>query len=280
MVMDWVERAQLWVLRRIGAVRRWHETGLGKMHVLDVPGKGKGPPLVVIHGLGDSGVHFAEMILKLRGDFSRILVPDLLGHGYSDDHPELSSELIFGALVHVLSLELGETRAVVFGNSLGGALAIGFAQMRPELVERLVLVSPAGAPWNEEEHAEVLQTFEMQERSRSIAFVHRLHAKPIWYARFIAASIARVYRRPGMVHLVRSFRRPSSQTPELLALVQAPTLLLWGKCDRILPASSVHFFRTHLRATVEEPEFWGHCPQLDSVNSLARRVRKFGINAE
>lgn len=275
MLMDVVETVQLWALKAAGAKSRRVDGGLGHVHILDVPGSGKGPPLVVIHGLGDAGVHFWLMILQLRKDFSRILVPDLLGHGYSDDHAELSGELIFGALVDALDRELGNDKAVVFGNSLGGSLAMGFAQMRPERVERLILVSPAGASWDETEFAEVMGAFDIQEKAKAIAFVHRLHKKPTWYARFIAPSIARVYARPGMVHLLRSFRRKSAHTPEMLQLVRAPTLLLWGGRDRILPKSSVAYFRAHLNATVEEPEGWGHCPQLDSVGSLSERVRRW-----
>ncbi len=275
MVMDWVDRVQLALLRRRGAVSRFHPTPFGRVHVLDVPGRGEGT-LLILHGFGDAAAHFWRLVYRLQPHFGRILIPDQLGHGQSDSPDDLTPESMFGALIEVLDVEMGNQRALVFGNSLGGALAMAYAQFRPDNVHKLVLVSPAGAPWvSDDERETVIQTFHMDTHRKATDFVQRLHARPTWYARLIARDVARNFARPALRSLAAGFRNSPSQSAESLALIQAPSLLLWGKAERILPLSAVAFFREHLRGKVEEPDDWGHCPQLDRVPSLAARILRW-----
>lgn len=275
MLMDWVDRLQLALLRRRGAVSRFHRTPFGRVHVVDVPGRGEGT-LLILHGFGDAAAHFWRLVYRLQPHFGRIVIPDQLGHGLSDSPDDLTPETIFGALVEVLDAEMGQDRALVFGNSLGGALALAYAQFRPDNVQKLVLVSPAGAPFaSEAEREAVIQTFHMDTWAKATDFVHRLHARPTWYARFIARDVARNFARPALRSLAQGFRNSPSQSPESMALIQAPSLLLWGRGERILPPSAVAFFRAHLRGKVEEPDDWGHCPQLDRVPSLAERIHRW-----
>ena len=69
-------------------------------------------------------------------------------------------------------------------------------------------------------------------------------------------------------------------TPGVLARLSMPTLLLWGKRDRILPASSLEFFKRHLppHAEVEEPWSFGHSPFLEQPEELARRIASFVVD--
>ncbi|MBM4365370.1 MAG: alpha/beta hydrolase [Deltaproteobacteria bacterium] len=277
MLMAWLDRLQLRLLRWRGARSRFHDTPFGRQHVLDVPGRGQGT-LLILHGFGDQAAHFWDLVRRLQGEFGRIVIPDQLGHGLSDSPDALSPEMMFGAMMSTLDAELGDEKVYVFGNSLGGALALAYAQFRPDRVRKLMLVSPAGAPWSEDETEAVIQAFHMDERPKAVDFVHRLHARPIWYARFIAADVARNFARPALRHLAHAFRRSPAQSAETMALLQAPTLLIWGKAERLLPSSSLDFFRAHV--TVEEPEDWGHCPQLDRAPGLAARIRRWARDDE
>ena len=60
-----------------------------------------------------------------------------------------------------------------------------------------------------------------------------------------------------------------------------PTLLVWGRAERILPASGLAFFRAHLppHARIEEPERCGHSPHLDRPAWLARTLVDFATAA-
>ena len=56
-----------------------------------------------------------------------------------------------------------------------------------------------------------------------------------------------------------------------------PLLFLWGRSEKLLPASALRYFRAHLpaHAVIEEPVGFGHTPQLEVPGRLAERVLAF-----
>ncbi|MFT3925338.1 MAG: alpha/beta hydrolase [Myxococcales bacterium] len=104
---------------------------------------GKGPALLLIHGIGDSSDTFREIIPWLARDFT-VVAPDLLGHGRSDKpRADYSVAGYANAMRDLLSV-IGIDRVTVVGHSLGGGVAMQFAYQYPERCERLVLVSSGG----------------------------------------------------------------------------------------------------------------------------------------
>jgi pimeloyl-ACP methyl ester carboxylesterase len=111
---------------------------------------GDGPPLLLIHGYGDTADGWRRVLPALLPDH-RVIAVDVPPFGRSGDprSPRLIDfyKPFFPALLERLEIE----RATVIGHSLGGAIALHLAIDRPELVERLGLVAPAGLgkspPW-------------------------------------------------------------------------------------------------------------------------------------
>src|SRR3954451_7641318 len=104
---------------------------------------GEAPPLVLLHGIGNSAQTWAGVIDQLAAERT-VLAPDLLGHG-SSDKPRGASSIAgyangMGDLLSVLDLE----QVTVVGHSLGGGIALQFAYQFPERCERLVLVGSGG----------------------------------------------------------------------------------------------------------------------------------------
>ncbi len=99
------------------------------------------PQILLVHGVGDCAAGFAGLIDALSPTHHVIAV-DQRGHGHSPRFPDLSDP--FGVLVDDL-LGVLETldRPVVWGHSMGGAVATEAALARPELVSRLILEDPA-----------------------------------------------------------------------------------------------------------------------------------------
>jgi pimeloyl-ACP methyl ester carboxylesterase len=67
-------------------------------------------------------------------------------------------------------------------------------------------------------------------------------------------------------------------TPASLGALAMPILLLWGQSERLLPASSLAYFRRHLpeHAVIEEPKGFGQSPHFDDPARLAARLIAFG----
>lgn len=103
----------------------------------------KAPPLVLLHGLGDSYSTWTHLVPRLARD-RRVLVPDLPGHGLSA-RPDASYQLQWYAHLMAHWLEsMGLESVDVVGHSFGGGVAL---MMLPECcrrIRRLILVSSGG----------------------------------------------------------------------------------------------------------------------------------------
>ena len=102
--------------------------------------RGKGEPLLLLHGGLGSGDMFAP-ILPALGDGRQIITVDLQGHGRTALGDRPISLVDMGNDMAALLAKLGHTRVDVMGYSLGAGVAFRLAVQHPESVRRLVLVS-------------------------------------------------------------------------------------------------------------------------------------------
>lgn len=108
---------------------------------LHVRQAGDGAPLVLLHGLASSSRYWEPFLAPLSRAY-HVLAPDLLGFGRSPKPTgaTYSAEAHLGALIAALTPHLDVPMTLV-GHSMGAILALHLVAARPELVERLVLVS-------------------------------------------------------------------------------------------------------------------------------------------
>jgi len=102
--------------------------------------RGRGEPLLLIHGLGSSGADWALHVAALEARF-RVIVPDLPGSGHSAPLPDGCSIAEFAASLWALLDHLRESRVNIVGFSLGGAVGLEMALQRPAGVRRLALIN-------------------------------------------------------------------------------------------------------------------------------------------
>jgi pimeloyl-ACP methyl ester carboxylesterase len=108
---------------------------------------GSGPPLLLIHGIGDSSATWSTVMPALARRHL-VIAPDLLGHGQSDKPRADYSVAAYANGMRDLLGVLGIDRVSLVGHSLGGGVAMQFAYQFPEHTERLVLVSSGGVGRN------------------------------------------------------------------------------------------------------------------------------------
>src|SRR3954454_21319057 len=101
---------------------------------------GAGPPVVLIHGMVNSSLHWEDVALRLADDYT-VIAPDLIGHGDSATPRGDYSLGAHAAVIRDLLAVVGIDRATVVGHSLGGGVAMQFFYQFPQRVERMVLVS-------------------------------------------------------------------------------------------------------------------------------------------
>ncbi|MFJ2550368.1 alpha/beta fold hydrolase [Microbacterium sp. NPDC087591] len=112
------------------------------MHI-STSGDAQSTPLLLLHGGGVAGWMWEPTRRHLTDD-RRLLIPDLPGHGRSADQDYVSHDDTVHQLAAVLERE--ERPVAVAGFSLGAQLAVLLAARRPDLVDRVAVVSAQTVP--------------------------------------------------------------------------------------------------------------------------------------
>jgi pimeloyl-ACP methyl ester carboxylesterase len=270
------------VVRRVllfrGAKSELRSVAGHAVHCYSLAGRGAGPPVVLVHGLGGNANGFARLLFGLFVRFSAVYALDLPGSGFSP-LPESGPLSLQGHLdvLHAFCREWVGAPAFLVGNSLGGALVLTLAIRHPEDVCALALLAPAGAQLPPERFAELMRRLEVNTAKQGRAFTRRLfHRAPV-AALLFAPQMPKVHNTPA----VRAIRARASVddylSPEELARVRVPTLLLWGRSEKLLPGEMLTYYRRHLPASaqIEVVEGVGHVMQMERPREVVRRLADF-----
>lgn len=106
-----------------------------KLHYREL---GEGKPFVILHGLFGYSDNWQTHGRKLA-EYFRVIMVDLRNHGHSDWSDEFSYQLMVSD-VKILFDDLNIENAVLLGHSMGGKVAMSFAQNYPELLDKLIVV--------------------------------------------------------------------------------------------------------------------------------------------
>lgn len=113
---------------------------------------GEGFPLLLLHGFTGDGSTWGPY-RHVWGQHSRLIIPDIIGHGNTDAPDDLNRyqiDAVAADMVNILD-QLGVKQVDILGYSMGGRLALTFALLYPERVRKLILESASpGLPTEEE----------------------------------------------------------------------------------------------------------------------------------
>jgi pimeloyl-ACP methyl ester carboxylesterase len=253
---------------------------------------GKGPEVVLLHGLGGTKITWLPLLARL-GAGHRVIVPDLPGHGESGKPRADYTPRFYARVIRRLLDRLDADRAVLVGNSLGGRIALQLAVTAPARVKALALLAPAlpGFRWR---HLLALTRvlpaeigavpFPMRERWMRFA-MRRLFADPgrlppEGYAA-AAAEFARIYRDPAArMAFFATLRHIVTEPPgpfyASLRRLKQPVLLVFGDRDRLVPARlGITLARELPRVEAELLTGVGHVPQFEAPEATLRALEGF-----
>jgi pimeloyl-ACP methyl ester carboxylesterase len=235
--------------------------------------KGSGPKLGVLAGFGGlpKWVPFLDALARER----TVVVPSLPGFpGGERGHSVLDTHLDCVLATHLLLEKAGLDGADLAGSSVGGSLAAEVAAIWPRSVKRLALIAPFGL-FDEKDPA----TDPWAQRAPDVAGLlcadptrwDELKAEPEgqnspeWPIEQVRASeaAARIFWPLGNTKLEKR-----------LPLISAPTLLLWGAEDRIMPRSYADKFARGIsgRSEIRVIPGAGHLAELDQPEAVAAAI--------
>jgi 2-hydroxymuconate-semialdehyde hydrolase len=269
------------------------EAGGAKVRVRESGDPG-GDPIVMLHGIGRSLEDWSPQHELLPGGH-RMISMDLLGFGLSEPPPGPMTLYRLAEGVYETLDALGVQRPVhVFGNSLGGAVALAMQATRPERVTGVVLAAPAGFGQEVVLDLRLLAIPGLGQvllRHVSRAAARRTERALYYDGSFVTEErvehAMRVAAQPGRPALfldvlrelgtVRGIR-PGWRSALLAAVARhpRPTLVVWGDRDRILPAHHLSAARTALpHAQSHVFADTGHLPQVERAVEFAALVGPF-----
>ncbi len=242
-------------------------------------------PLVFLHGLGGSRATWENLLGGLV-ERHRVVACDLPGHGLSDKPASDATDYSITGLALAIQETLTSLKlmpCILVGHSLGGAVAMQIALEQADQVTGLILVDSAGL--GEEINPELLNLVDAEPSSENTRRLLELFYED--QRLVLDRGVEEMHQgrwRPGAAEAERAvaasaFSRDGQQTglPARLSELQAPTLLIFGLEDRVIPAD--HAFA----AARVIPDAWiklmpgiGHVPQVEDATGLARTVDRFG----
>lgn len=267
------------------------QTGGGRVYVMDRgPADGALPPLVLLHGLLVTHHAFREVMMPLCQE-RRVIALDLPGCGESDrprpDEADGYSLSWLAGRVHEVMISLGVERCDLVAHSFGGAVAVQLAASVPALVRRLVLVDA------------VVFTMELPLEGK-MALLPRLGPylfKQLYRRADLRRYLGRVFSTPELLderavdvywdRLGRDGGREAAYAMLLqmtkldllrdrIAQVKAPTLVVWGDRDSLMPLETAEQLVGLLaESELRVVEGCGHAVTEERPDALVELLREY-----
>lgn len=252
--------------------------------------EGSGPVIMMVHG-SQSSLKTWDHIVPMLSDRYRVIRFDVPPQGLSGRvSDEVAATAVPTDIPESLLDQLGIKKVTWVGVSSGGSLGMFLAAKRPDLIERLVL-SNTPSDVVSYGHMEQPQSFiEAQEEARKTKY----QSQHFWNefldyfsgdASRLDAGIREQYydfnrRRPqdNYLALLQRVSVDHEKTVEAMSKITAPTLLIWGLKDALLPeAAAIALEKYLINAEVSKvymPDV-GHYPPLESPKRFGRILEAY-----
>jgi pimeloyl-ACP methyl ester carboxylesterase len=253
-------------------------------------GSGPGPDLVLVHGLAGCWQNWLETIPHLTRNH-RVLALDLPGFGASPMAPWELTIPNYGRLLLDFCEAVGVGECALVGHSMGGFVSAEAAIAEPDRFAKLVLISAAGISSTRlrREPTEVAGRLAVA----TSPLVLSLQERGLRRARLRIWAFQMVFHRPDLLRpeLLWEFFHNGGGTPgflpalvnlagydfhERLAEVELPSLIVWGRNDRIVPSpDALEYGRLLGNSSTVIFDKTGHVPQAERPVRFNRVLETF-----
>lgn len=254
--------------------------------------KGRGEPLLLIHGYG-AGLWVWEKQMEALSQRFQIYAFDLIGHGYSDRPRVAYTPMTYLLFTKNLMDTLGLEKATLIGNSMGGGIAWAMALFWPERVRNLILIDAVPPNVLEEVRSASFRSLVTLRRFPLLPYLilatrnrHSILAvlrECVYEKSLITPQVLerqyRISKIKGSTWPLYSTLMNAEKASSLrgrLSEIHQPTLILWGSEDLILPLSVGEALQAAIpRSRFHVIEKSGHIPMWEKPGEVNQAILSF-----
>ncbi len=240
--------------------------------------------LVLLHGIGASAERWSKVIPFFHEHF-RTIVPDIIGFGHSDKPTVEYNIPYFVRFLKDFLNRVGVKSACIAGSSFGGLVAAEFAVNDSNMINKLILVSPAGT----------MKTSTKTLEEYILASLYPTHDN-VWRAFNNMAFDPRTVTEETILEFIDRMKLPNAKyafmstmlairnTTDLasrLSKVKSPTIIIWGQNDEMIPVKYSEDYRNIPNSNVKVIPRCGHTPFTEKPELFSKIAIDFlkGINS-
>ena len=238
---------------------------------------GSGEPLLYLHGAG--GLMPVEPFLEDLGAHFKVYAPQFPGYGESTGSEHIDDIADAVLFYHELMDELGIPTANLVGHSMGGMIAAEVAAFDVHRASKLVLIAPAGF-WIDEVPIPDLFAAQLTEiagllfHDPNSPAAQMMTAIPSDFKALETMYVERVKRLAVAGKFLWPI--PDRGLKKRAYRIAAPTLLLWGDDDKLIPAAYAREFTSRIKnSRLEIIKNAGHMVMYEQQEALVGAIRKF-----
>jgi pimeloyl-ACP methyl ester carboxylesterase len=243
--------------------------------------EGKGRAVVLLHGFLGSREIWKPLSENLKKSY-RVIAIDLPGHGSTACIGYAHSMELMAKSVRAVMNYLRLKKYVIVGHSMGGYVALAFADMFPDNLKGLCLFHSTAYADSDEKKKDRLRAINLVKSSKSIYTKNTIKSlfatKNLKYLKeeiAFASSIAKKTSKQGIVAALLGMKDRSSRDL-ILGLVEYPIMMVIGEQDNVLPYNQLLEQSDVIKnKTILYLEQDGHFGFLESVRESRKEIRKF-----
>ncbi len=235
--------------------------------------------IVLIHGLGASAERWNPVIPLFTNKY-RVIVPDLIGFGYSDKPLVDYTPEFFSEFLEKFLTESNIIHPYLIGSSLGGQISAEYAASHPDNVEKLILVSPSGVMKQSTPalDAYIMAALYPSEQNAKNAFeLMECSGKNI-DAQVVNEFVERMQlpnAKLAFMSTILGLKNAEVITTKLQSII-TQTLIIWGAKDPVIPIEHLDEFVSSIKdCRFYRMDDCGHTPYVQDPVTFSSIVMNF-----
>jgi pimeloyl-ACP methyl ester carboxylesterase len=235
--------------------------------------------IVLVHGLGASAERW-EFVIPLFNKHYRVIVPDLIGFGYSDKPLVDYTTDFFSKFLADFLDKIGLEKINIIGSSLGGQIIAEYASENKDSIEKMVLVSPSGAMKHSTPALDAYVMAALYPDKEGAENAYKMMAGPNQEInpKIIEDFVTRMKLPNAKMAFMSTLLglKNAENITKTLQTISIPTLIIWGERDSVIPIKYADSFVS----SIQDCRFYrmndcGHTPYVEVPEKFTKIVLDF-----